>query len=229
MLAIFDGIRSFSFLSIALRILLSSISAGLIGFERGRAGRAAGLRTHILVSLGACIVMCLDHYLVTAVNPAADPARLGAQVINGMGFLGAGTILATGKRVTGLTTAAGLWTTACIGLAYGGGYFEGGILATATMLVVMIILHRLEGHTSTLIGMELLVETTSPEDIPYLLEPTRKCGAQVINVSINSDSKKVKKGHILTRLSLRVGRSFDSSEILDALSQKTSVVKFEEL
>ena len=70
MLAIFDGIRSFSFLSIALRILLSSISAGLIGFERGRAGRAAGLRTHILVSLGACIVMCLDHYLVTAVNPA---------------------------------------------------------------------------------------------------------------------------------------------------------------
>ncbi len=229
MLVIFDGIRGFSFLSIVLRILLSSVSAGLIGFERGRAGRAAGLRTHILVSLGACIVMCLDHYLVTAVNPAADPARLGAQVINGMGFLGAGTILATGKRVTGLTTAAGLWTTACIGLAYGGGYFEGGILATATMLVVMIILHRLEGHTSTLIGMELLVETTSPEDIPYLLETTRKCGAQVINVSINSDSKKVKKGHILTRLSLRVGRSFDSSEILDALSQKTSVVKFEEL
>ncbi len=229
MLAIFDGIRGFSFLSIALRILLSSISAGLIGFERGRAGRAAGLRTHILVSLGACIVMCLDHYLVTAVNPAADPARLGAQVINGMGFLGAGTILATGKRVTGLTTAAGLWTTACIGLAYGGGYFEGGILATATMLVVMIILHRLEGHTSTLIGMELLVETTSPEDIPYLLETTRKCGAQVINVSINSDSKKVKKGHILTRLSLRVGRTFDSSEILDTISQKTSVVKFEEL
>lgn len=229
MLVIFDGIRGFSFLSIVLRILLSSVSAGLIGFERGRAGRAAGLRTHILVSLGACIVMCLDHYLVTAVNPAADPARLGAQVINGMGFLGAGTILATGKRVTGLTTAAGLWTTACIGLAYGGGYFEGGILATATMLVVMIILHRLEGHTSTLIGMELLVETTSPEDIPYLLETTRKCGAQVINVSINNDSKKVKKGHILTRLSLRVGRSFDSSEILDALSQKTSVVKFEEL
>lgn len=229
MLAIFDGIRGFSFLSIVLRILLSSVSAGLIGFERGRAGRAAGLRTHILVSLGACIVMCVDHYLVTAVNPTADPARLGAQVINGMGFLGAGTILATGKRVTGLTTAAGLWTTACIGLAYGGGYFEGGLLATATMLVVMIILHKLEGHSSTLIGMELLVETTSPEDIPYLLETTKKCGAQVINVSINNDSKKVKKGHILTHLSLRVGRTFDSSEILDALSQKTSVVKFEEL
>lgn len=229
MLAIFDGIREFSFLSVVLRILLSSVSAGLIGFERGRAGRAAGLRTHILVSLGACIVMCLNHYLVTEINPASDPARLGAQVINGMGFLGAGTILATGKRITGLTTAAGLWTTACIGLVYGGSYFEGGLLATATMLIVMIILHKLEGHTSTLIGMELLVETTSPEDIPYLLETTRKCGAQVINVSINSDSKKVKKGHVLTRLSLRVGRTFDSAEILDALSQKTSVVRFEEL
>lgn len=229
MLSIFDWIRGFSFPSVVLRVLLSSISAGLIGFERGRAGRAAGLRTHILVSLGACIVMCLDHYLVIAINPAADPARLGAQVINGMGFLGAGTILATGKRITGLTTAAGLWTTACIGLVYGGGYFEGGLLSTVTMLVVMIILHKLEGHTSTLIGMELLVEITTPEDIPFLLEITRKCGAQVINISINDKSTKVKKGHILTRLSLRVGRTFDSTEILDALSQKISVVRFEEL
>ena len=194
MLTVFDGIREFSFLSIALRILLSSVSAGLIGFERGRAGRAAGLRTHILVSLGACIVMCVDHYLVTAINPAADPARLGAQVINGMGFLGAGTILATGKRVTGLTTAAGLWTTACIGLAYGGGYFEGGLLATATMLVVMIILHKLEGHSSTLIGMELLIEITVPEDIPCVLDTIRTCEGHVINISINDDSKKIKKG-----------------------------------
>ncbi|MCI8940422.1 MAG: MgtC/SapB family protein [Dorea sp.] len=229
MLTVFDGIREFSFLSIALRILLSSVSAGLIGFERGRAGRAAGLRTHILVSLGACIVMCVDHYLVTAINPAADPARLGAQVINGMGFLGAGTILATGKRVTGLTTAAGLWTTACIGLAYGGGYFEGGLLATATMLVVMIILHKLEGHSSTLIGMELLIEITVPEDIPCVLDTIRTCEGHVINISINDDSKKIKKGHILLRLSLKVGRTFDSSELLDALSHKIPVAKFEEL
>ena len=229
MLTVFDGIREFSFLSIALRVLLSSVSAGLIGFERGRAGRAAGLRTHILVSLGACIVMCVDHYLVTAINPAADPARLGAQVINGMGFLGAGTILATGKRVTGLTTAAGLWTTACIGLAYGGGYFEGGLLAAATMLVVMIILHKLEGHSSTLIGMELLIEITVPEDIPCVLDTIRTCEGHVINISINDDSKKIKKGHILLRLSLKVGRTFDSSELLDALSHKIPVAKFEEL
>ena len=229
MLTVFDGIREFSFLSIALRVLLSSVSASLIGFERGRAGRAAGLRTHILVSLGACIVMCVDHYLVTAINPAADPARLGAQVINGMGFLGAGTILATGKRGTGLTTAAGLWTTACIGLAYGGGYFEGGLLATATMLVVMIILHKLEGHSSTLIGMELLIEITVPEDIPCVLDTIRTCEGHVINISINDDSKKIKKGHILLRLSLKVGRTFDSSELLDALSHKIPVAKFEEL
>ncbi|MDO4311798.1 MAG: MgtC/SapB family protein [Eubacteriales bacterium] len=229
MLPIFDGLRDFTFLSITMRILFSSLSAGLIGFERGRAGRAAGLRTHILVSLGACIVMCVDHYLVVAINPAADPARLGAQVINGIGFLGAGTILATGKRVTGLTTAAGLWTTACVGLAYGAGYFEGGLLVTIVMPIVMIILHRLEGHTSTLIGMELLVEITAPEDIPCLLETTRKCGGHVENVRINDDSKKVKKGHILVRLSLRVGRTFDSSEILDALSKKITVIRFEEL
>lgn len=229
MLPIFDGLREFSFLSITLRILLSSLSAGIIGFERGRAGRAAGLRTHILVALGACIVMCVDHYIVVEINPAADPARLGAQVINGIGFLGAGTILATGKRVTGLTTAAGLWTTACVGLAFGCGYFEGGLLMTIVMPVVMIILHNLEGHTSSLIGMELLVEITTPEDIPCLLETVRTCGGHVANVSINDNSRKVKKGHILVRLSLKVGRTFASSDILDALSQKISVVRFEEL
>lgn len=229
MLSIFDGLREFTFLSIALRILLASLSAGLIGFERGRAGRAAGMRTHILVSLGACIVMCVDHYIVVAINPASDPARLGAQVINGIGFLGAGTILATGRRVTGLTTAAGLWATACVGLSFGIGYFEGGLLMTIVMPVVMIILHRVEGHTSTLIGMELLVEITTPEDIPCLLETVRKSGGQVVNVRINDESKRVKKGHILVRLSLKVGRTFASSDILDALSQKITVIKFEEL
>ena len=103
MLKLFDPI-----LSIALRVLFTCISAGLIGYERGLEGRAAGFRTHILVALGACIVMCVDQYLVTMINPNADPARLGAQVINGIGFLGAGTILANGKRVTGRTLDHGM-------------------------------------------------------------------------------------------------------------------------
>ena len=77
-----------------------------------------------------------------------------------------GTILANGKRVTGLTTAAGLWTMACVGLAFGCGYFEGGFLATVTMLIVLIVLHKVEGRTSTLVGMELLIEIEKSDDIP---------------------------------------------------------------
>lgn len=209
--------------------MLSSVSAGLIGSERGRAGQAAGLRTHILVVIGACIVMIVDQYLVIFVNPASDPARLGAQVINGIGFLGAGTILVTGKRVTGLTTAAGLWTTACVGLAYGCGYFEGGLLVTAVMLVAMSILRKVEGHTSTLVGMELMVEIEKSEDIPCLLDTVRICGGHVVNVSIDDRPRGVTKGHLQVRLSLRVGRTFESTSILDGLSQKIHVVMFKEL
>lgn len=216
-------------MSVGLRVLLSCVSAGLIGFERGRVGRAAGLRTHILVALGACVVMILDQYLVVYVNPSSDPARLGAQVINGIGFLGAGTILVTGKRVTGLTTAAGLWTTACVGLTYGGGYFEGGLLVTLVMLSVMSALHKLEGHTSTLVGMELAVEIERSEDIPCLLDTVRICGGHVVNVSIDEDPKNAAKGQLYVRLSLKVGRNFDSAAILNGLTKKIHVIMFKEL
>lgn len=229
MLSFFDPIRDFSFLSIVLRVLLVCLSAGLIGFERGRGGRAAGLRTHILVALGACLAMIVDQYLVIFINPDADPARLGAQVISGIGFLGAGTILVTGKRVTGLTTAAGLWTTACVGLAYGCGYFEGGLLVTLSMFSVVCILHKLEEHTSTLVGMELLVEIEKSEDIPCLLDSAKTCNARVVNVNINDSMADNEKGPLQIRLSLKVGRTFDSSELLNELSRKIPVICFKEL
>lgn len=204
MLKLFDPIRDFSFLSIALRILFTCISAGLIGYERGLEGRAAGFRTHILVALGACIVMCVDQYLVTMINPNADPARLGAQVINGIGFLG-------------------------VGLAFGCGYFEGGFLAAVTMLIVLSVLHKVEGHTSTLVGMELLIEIEKSDDIPCLLKTIKLCGIKVANITINDAPQGASKGHLEVRLSLLVGRNFDASHLLDELAFHMPVVKFEEL
>ena len=145
MLKLFDPIRDFSFLSIALRVLFTCISAGLIGYERGLEGRAAGFRTHILVALGACIVMCVDQYLVTMINPNADPARLGAQVINGIGFLGAGTILVTkSHEIKGLTTAAGLWAVSIIGTAIGAGFYTGGTVCYAFILLAMNVLRLVD-------------------------------------------------------------------------------------
>ena len=108
--------------TILIRMLLAIICAGSIGVERSRKRQAAGLRTYILVCLGAALVMMLSDFLVMN-NPSSDAGRLGAQVISGIGFLGAGTILITSKnKIKGLTTAAGLWAAACTGLAIGAGF-----------------------------------------------------------------------------------------------------------
>ncbi len=132
--------------SISLRILLAALMGGLIGNERGRHGRAAGLRTHILVCLGAAMTTMLGFYVAAELGFNSDPLRMGSQVVSGIGFLGAGTIMIRNRlRVTGLTTAAGLWTTACIGLALGIGFYIAAILAFLVVIITMSILARLEG------------------------------------------------------------------------------------
>ena len=121
-------LRDLNFLSILVRICLSVLVGGILGMERGKKNRPAGLRTYILVCLGSALVMMTNQYVYLAFQ-AGDPMRLGAQVISGVGFLGAGTIILTGRnKITGITTAAGLWTAACSGLAIGIGFYEGAIL-----------------------------------------------------------------------------------------------------
>lgn len=130
--------------TIILRLLLAVILGGIIGFERGRAGRPAGLRTHILVCLGATLAMMVNQY-VYEVYGVSDPTRLAAQVISGIGFLGAGTIIVTGRhQVKGLTTAAGLWATACMGLAIGIGFYKAAVFTCILIAFVTIVLHRLD-------------------------------------------------------------------------------------
>ena len=125
---------------ILVKLGLCFLSGGLIGLERGRHGRSAGMRTHILVCLGATLAAMLDLYVNGLLD--SDGTRIAAQVVTGIGFLGAGVILV--KRdltVTGLTTAAGLWATSIIGLAYGFGYFEAALVATLLLLVTTMLLY----------------------------------------------------------------------------------------
>lgn len=130
--------------TILIRVLLAILCAGVIGVERSRKRQAAGLRTYILVCLGAAIVMMLSEFLVGN-NPDADAGRLGAQVISGIGFLGAGTIIVTSKnRIKGLTTAAGLWAAACMGLTIGAGFYTLGIVGSVIILIVLTTLPKLE-------------------------------------------------------------------------------------
>ncbi len=130
--------------TIILRLLMAVIFGGVIGFERGRAGRPAGLRTHILVCLGSTLAIMTNQYVFQEYN-IGDPTRLAAQVISGIGFLGAGTIIVTGRhQVKGLTTAAGLWATACMGLAIGIGFYKAAIFSCLLIVFSTIVLHRFD-------------------------------------------------------------------------------------
>jgi len=132
---------------IILRIVIGAFLGALVGYERERQGQPAGLRTHIILVVGATLTMTLSINLAIQFRPLVpngDPARLAAQVISGIGFLGAGAILRYGPNIKGLTTAASLWTMAVVGLAVGAGHYLSGVAATALILVALIILNVIE-------------------------------------------------------------------------------------
>ena len=143
--AFIDYIRDFNLVTVILRLVCAAFCGGVIGIERGKQRRAAGLRTHILVSLGAALTATIGFYCISVLGISTDPLRVSAQVISGIGFLGVGTILLKGRfQITGLTTAAGLWVTAAIGLAFGVGFYEGGIITFIISVITVAILQRLE-------------------------------------------------------------------------------------
>ena len=143
MLSIFNGLREINTATILFRMVLAMILGGLIGIERSMKNRPAGFRTHILIIIGAATASLTGHYIYLIMNLPTDMSRLGAQVITGLGFIGAGTIIVTGsKTVKGLTTAAGLWATGIVGLSLGAGFYEGAIAGTIAILFCEIVMSR---------------------------------------------------------------------------------------
>lgn len=129
---------------VIIRLVVSVIIGGIIGFEREQSDRPAGFRTHILVILGACIVMMISATAFDPIGQGNDPTRMAAQVVTGIGFLGAGTIMRDGTNVKGLTTAASLWTCGCIGLAIGAGLYLIGIGAALVVITTLAVLGRID-------------------------------------------------------------------------------------
>lgn len=129
---------------LVIRLIVSAVLGGFIGIEREVSNRPAGLRTHILVSVGSTLIMLVSIYGFDD----GDPARLASQVVSGIGFLGAGTIIRTGNDVRGLTTAASLWVCAGIGLAIGAGYYLGGVITVVIILVSLILLGNVENKVN---------------------------------------------------------------------------------
>ncbi len=176
--------------SAAARIGLSVICGGVLGIERGRANQSAGMRTHILVCLGATLVMLTGQYMFDKFS-TGDPARLGAQVISGIGFLGAGSIIVEGKtKVRGLTTAAGLWTAACIGLAIGIGFYSGGVLATGVVYVVISKFKTISDHfTHNDMILRLYVEFDEMSDLKPLYAALESFGLQILDTTLNGGKR----------------------------------------
>jgi Uncharacterized membrane protein len=142
-LSFFDSFRDINTVNILFRMVFAVICGGVIGIERSIKNRPAGFRTHILIITGAAAASLTGHYIYMILGLPTDMSRLGAQVITGLGFIGAGTIIVTRKfTIKGLTTAAGLWTTGIVGLAIGSGYYEGGILGTFLILFIQIVMTK---------------------------------------------------------------------------------------
>lgn len=176
---IIETLTSLNGWSTAFRLLLAVLFGGLIGLERGRHGRAAGLRTHILVCLGATTSSLVGLYAVKVLGISCDPLRVGAQVVSGIGFLGVGTIVVNkSNKVTGLTTAAGLWASACVGLAVGIGFYEAAVLSFLVILLTMALFIYLEKSVKTCVTFSHYMEFSNlsalnkmyTEALPYVKE-----------------------------------------------------------
>ncbi len=223
-------LRGASLAGLTLKLVLAVIFGGIIGLERGRKRRPAGFRTHILVCMGATMAMCISRYCYETLSINVDVSRLGAQVINGIGFLGAGTIIVTRRQeVKGLTTAAGLWACACMGLALGAGFYECALVAFIAIILSTTVLDKIEKLiTSRSYNMNISVivtETAVIHDIHDALHgmDIRIFDSEIINIhDLASESPSVV---IETQLKKRRRHV----EIIAALAAIEGVISVEEL
>lgn len=176
-------LREVTLLAIIVRILLSIFIGGLIGLERELKNRPAGLRTYMIVSLGACLIMLTNQY-VYQVFDTGDPVRMGAQVISGIGFLGAGTIMVTRRnQIKGLTTAAGLWTAAGVGLAIGIGFYEAAILGGVAIYLIMTLLQFIDRNVQRKSkSLELYVELSKECTLGDFLRQLRSRELEIVDI-----------------------------------------------
>lgn len=216
--------------SVILRLTLAVLFGGIIGLERGTNKHQAGLRTHLLVCLGATLAMMTNSYVFENISPTSDPGRLGAQVISGIGFLGVGLILVTSKnKVKGLTTAAGLWASACIGLALGVGFYSGAIVAGALVFIALALLPRVEVYFYNRSRvMNIYVELDSMNSSRKFLSTIRDKKFTIIETHINKSDAVVAEGYCLD-ISIRIPKKATHDEVVELLSTFPGVFLVEEL
>lgn len=235
-----DYLRQFNMASVLLRLTLAVVCGGLIGVNREHKRRPAGFRTYMMVCMGAALSMILGQYEDTmlhtllsgafgTVGQPTDVTRFGAQVINGIGFLGTGTILITEQReVKGLTTAAGLWATACMGLAIGAGFYEGVFLSFVCIFLSIKVLPFVELFPlSRSRNMNLYVELTSLERLKDFITLTKAIGIQIFDVEL--DRKRAAGGGVGVVLYLHLPKNQSHTKLLTDLSYSPDVRAIDEI
>ena len=230
MLSLFDGLRDVTIASVALRMVLAVVCGGIIGIEREYKRRPAGFRTHILICLGAAMTTLTSQYLYLVLGQYTDMARLGAQVVAGIGFIGAGTIIVTRRqRVKGLTTAAGLWAAAIIGLALGGGFYEGGLFATLLILIAELFFSRVEYRMlQNAPEVNLYVEYSDNKTMDTLLQEFREHGLKILNMGI-IHSKSNEEHNACAIFTLRLHKGLDVEHLKQEILATAGVVSVREL
>ncbi len=241
MVEVLEPLREFTYLTVLLRLGLAMFFGGVIGLEGARKGRPAGFRTYMLVCLGAALTMLLGQYelqllegpwaeLWASVGARVDVSRFSAQVINGIGFLGAGTIIVTGKQqIKGLTTAAGLWASACVGLAIGAGFYECVLLAFLLMFLVVKVLPNLEDMiVNNLRNMNIYVEYDKVEHTGLVLNQIRMLGARIYEVEI--DRREDEPGRNPSAVfTIRLSKKMHHAQVLAHISGLECIYAIEEI
>lgn len=228
MLTVFDGFRGFATWAVGLKLGLALLCGGLVGLEREMKRHSAGLRTHMLICLGAAMTTLTSQYLVLAQGYTADITRMGAQVIAGVGLIVAGTILVTREnRVKGLTTAAGIWATAVVGLCLGAGFFEAALATTALILFTEVLLSKVERHMIPRTPrIRLYVHYQGENALDQSLGYFRSRGIAISNFELTRDGQEV-SAMLTVKLPRTLGKQREG--VLEGLRTLDGVTSVEEI
>ena len=223
------ALREVTYLAVILRIVAAVIFGGILGMERGLKNRPAGLRTYMLVCVGSCLIMLTNQYLFQ-VTSTGDPMRLGAQVVSGIGFLGAGTIIVTKhNQIKGLTTAAGLWAAAGVGLALGVGFYEAAIVAGIAIYAILTLMQYLDRKMHRRARyLELYMEVSQELGIGTLIRRLRALNVEIEELQLESGNvpEEGVRGLVVTLKSKKRGEHIT---LLEKLRKIEGLVYMEEL